>query len=158
MKPPMLDRDIRSARARARPLGMAAVAANSVDPRALLLISFCGPLSVDPEGLLQEIVRTIAARTPTTLSEAAPCSVLRPGQWAPVRSGDSMWLGSFRVQLATHAEAQSMAVMVRTFAVQVGDVLGVFDVHSPYHQEFQTAPTMTSPSGFRSSAAARGPT
>ena len=117
---------------------MVAASEGVTDPRAALLIIFRGPLSVDPERLLQQLVVAISQQLGIALAEADFNRALRPGQWAAVRENDSRWTGSFRVQLNSHDDAKRMAMHVRSFGIQVGDVLGVFDVHSPYLPDFQS--------------------
>ena len=146
VKPLALDRDVRSARARAS-RAMAA-SGDVADPRAALLIQFGGPLGADPDALLSNIITAIGTQTGVQLSAGASHCALRPGHFAAVRDGGGRWTGAFRVQYSDHATAMRMALQLRTFSVAVGDVVGIFDVHSPYLQDFVTASPADGLSGF----------
>ena len=130
VKPPVLDRDLRAARSRARP--SARGASDVENPEAALLVIFRGPLSSDPEGLLKTIISKIGERTHYHFQAGDPRRILVPGTWVAVRDGSQSWTGAFRLQLEGRAAALELAVQLRSFAVRVGDTMGVFDVHSPY--------------------------
>ena len=155
VKPPRLDRDLRSAAARARPAGQAN---DCSDPQAALMVCFRSPLSSDPDGLLKTMVQQISIRTNLALTEGNPQRALGPGCWAAVRDGAGRWTGAFRVQLRDRTEALNLAVALRSYAVQVGDVIGILDAHSPYLPDWLTAtPALARPpSTSTSSTAAAG--
>ena len=48
---------------------------------------------------------------------------------------DGLWNSSLHVQLGSEAVARNPAYQIRGFAVEVGGVVGIFDVSSPYVAE-----------------------
>ena len=79
MKPPVLELDLRSARARAR--APPVVGTEVADPAGALLVRFTGLRSCDLDGLLQNLVQAIASQTAMQFVEAsARPSVLVSGQ------------------------------------------------------------------------------
>lgn len=138
-KPPVLDRDLRAARARACPA--AAGASASSNPEATLLIIFRGPLGADPEALLTRMITAICIHAAVDLHCADSRRVLPPGHWMAVRDAASQWTGSLRMQLADRDAAMHLATKLRQFAVRVEGVTGILDVHSPYLPDWLTTPT-----------------
>ena len=126
VKPHRLDRDGRSARARARP------EEGLEDPRAAFLIQLRGGLGPDPNALLEALMAAVASESDTGLTRGRPGRVLQTGQWLELQGAAGRWQGSVRVQARSLEDARALATKLRTFMVNVGGECRALEVHSPH--------------------------
>lgn len=78
-----------------------------------------------------------------------PTKALPPGSWAELRDADSTWNGAIRFQLRDREQALNLAVMLRSFAIVLGDLTTCLQVSSPYLPDWVTAFTHDPALGFR---------
>ena len=144
VKPHVLDRDARSAAARARPRQH-----TRADPQGLLTVFLRGPLGPQSDALLQALVSALLQHTGAEAEHGSPNRVLQADQWAEMREADGTWNGGIRFQFRSKEQALSFATQARSYAVVLGDLTTCLDVHSPYLPEWLTALSADPRLGFR---------
>ena len=152
-KPQELERNIRSARARAR-RGNTRNSAEGDTLNAVLLI-LRGTLGPRPDDLRDALMKTITQLTGLPLRKGGNDVSLRNNEWMDVRNGADEWCGNVRIQLADAQAVHSLHQVVRTYVVEVCGTRRHLELHGPAVPVTGAAPAGPAPSSGNAERAGR---